>query len=349
MSAPGRLRYTIPPAPDDLVIDNSTMSAFLKCELQAALEYGLHLKPAKEGAAAVVGQAGHAAMAEWIDTSGDIERAMLVYRKEYQAVAAPAVDRLAPTDPDTIRLGYDRTAKILRRWLEEHPQDAWSLVIAPGDTELPVSALFMKMPDGRRVVMVALLDALAKRRKGGFWSCDHKFRRLINDYWKGKQEDSAQFTGQKWLAGRWDLGIAGIYVNAIELNPPHTSEKTCRDHGEPYVVCSWKHARAELFPVSRSAHEIAAWKATMKVKVPRWVGIKTKLAPYATEAAVGEGLVVLREMVLQGEIAINGRWNESCLFCGHRLWCKQQRPVGGRSDYFVFQPWNPLAERRSAA
>lgn len=324
-----RLRFQVAPEPDDVVVDNSTMSAVMKCSTLAVVEYGLHLRAKTEGAALTVGQAGHAAMAEWLDT-GDAHLALKVYKREYAHVAAPALDALTPDDKDRERLAFPRTRQILRDWFDARPPATWPLVVAAGDTELPVSALLMTLKDGRRVVFVALLDALGKRRSGGLWSIDHKFRRTVTDWWKEKQEDAAQFTGQKWLGGEWGLDLAGVYVNAIELPPPRTGKSKCRDHGVSYFECDMKHLKHELFPVTRSAGEIAAWQRTLARAVPRWVALKERVKTLDDIATV----------------PMEGRFNESCTFCSLRKWCRVGRPSGGRGDWFVEHQWNPLAERR---
>lgn len=341
-----RTQYQVEVDADTVIIDNSIMKEVMRCSLAAVLRYGLHLAPKLEGVALSQGQAGHAALAEWFDT-GSLGKALRVYDREYAAIVAPAMEALPIGDKraevDRVRLDLDRTRAILQRWMEEHPLDSWALVVTPGETELPVSAPLMTLKDGRRVVFVALLDALARRRHGGRFSVDHKFRNSITDWWKEKQEDAAQFTGQLWLGREWDLKLAGVYVNAIELPNPRTGKSKC-EHGVPWHECEaaapGKHARHELIgPLTKSQHEIAAWRATLERRVRAWVKLRDAVA----------SLEIVREGIETGVVPTEGRFNDACTFCGFRTWCRNRRPTNAPDDWFVSHVWNPLAERRTAS
>lgn len=330
-----RAQYQTEAQDGDIVVDNSTMKEVLKCSTAAVLRYGLHLAPKVDGAAMLQGQAGHAAMAEWFDT-GSQARALSVYETEYKAVVEPALAALPVGDKrgdlERARLEYGRTRQLIRGWMKERPLETWSLVVTPGETELAVSAPLMQLKDGRRVVFVALMDALARRRHGGRFSVDHKFRNGITDWWKDKQEDSSQFTGQMWLGRQWEMELGGVYVNAIEVPNAKTSDRKCSEHGTPYKECDLKHARHELIgPLTKSKIEIRAWQATLERVVVRWVKLRDRVKSLDDIASV----------------PMEGRFNESCTFCGFRAWCRVGRPAGGRGDWFVEHTWNPLAERRS--
>lgn len=326
-----RPSYICTPKPDDIIVDNSKMKEVLKCSTAAVLRYGLHLAPKVEGPQLLQGQAGHVAMATWLET-GDGHLALKAYREAWPPVEA-ALAALPVTEKnqkEVARLAFKRTRQLLRAWFDARPLASWPLVVAPEQVEHAVSAPLMKLKDGRRVVFVALLDALAKRRTGGLWSVDHKFRNGVTDWWKEKQQDSSQFTGQVWLGKQWDLPLAGVYVNVIEVPGVKTGKAKCPTHGQPYWACDLEHARHELFPVARSATEIAAWQGTLAKHVPRWVKLK-------------ERVTSLEDI---HSVPMEGRFNESCTFCGFREWCRVGRPVGGRGDWFVEHEWNPLAERR---
>lgn len=322
-------RYQVPLAPDDIVVDNSTMSAWMKCDTRAVVEYGLHLKPKKEGPQLKQGQAGHAALASWFE-GASAEKALTTYERAFERDVSSALAMLPAEDPERLRLSLPRTKKILGEWFDARPREGFPLRIDAADVELAISAPIMTLKDGRRVIYVALLDALGTRRTGGRWSVDHKFTRAITDYWKGKQEDTSQFTGQAWLQGEHGLQLAGTYINGIEVPGPKTSSRQCSDHGLPYVKCDTRHVRHDLFMVTRSKLEIVAWLETVRREIPRWVKWRDRITS-------------LDEI---GQVGMRGRFNESCTFCGHREWCRVGRPVRGRVDWFVEERWNPLAERR---
>lgn len=332
-----RLRYQVAPLADDFVVDNSIMRAVLTCSTLAAVQYALHLNAKGQAPALRQGQVGHAALAEWLDTESP-NLALKVYRAGYAADVAPAVAALAKGEPraekERARLGFERTRAILKAWLEARPLATWPLKVAAGDTELPISApLPFALKDGRRVVFVALLDAIAKRRTGGLWSIDHKFRKGITDWWKAKQQASAQFTGQMYLAREWGIEVAGVYVNAIEIPEAKTSDRKCSEHGQAYKDCDTKHARHELFSTTRSAGEMAAWLATMRKVVPRWATLRDR--------------VQTLDDIHARAVPMEGRFNEGCTFCDLKAWCDAGRPVGGRGDWFQSHRWDPLAERRA--
>jgi hypothetical protein len=277
----------------------------------------------------VQGQAGHEALATWLE-QGEAE-AQIQYSWAWNRLVEPALAVLRDDDPERARLAYHRTARIVSTWMDDRPKESWPLVVQPGHTELPVSHVFGEWR-GLRVVFVALLDALGKRRTGGLWSIDHKFRKSITDWWKEKNEDASQFTGQLWLGAKWDLPLAGVWVNAIEIPPAKVSKSKCREHGVPYTECDTTHVRHVLFPVTRSRIEIAAWYQTMLTWVQRWMRLRT-------------AITTLDDI---SRVPMEGRFNGSCTFCGFRLWCRAGRPVGGRGDWFVSQTWDPLAERRAS-
>ena len=323
-----RTRYQVTPEPDDIVVDHSTMSAWAKCETLAVVEYGLGLKSKQQGPQLTYGQVGHAAMARWFE-GGGAEEVVEFYGERAERDLAPALERLPAEDLERGRLAIPRTQQILKAWFAHRPRETFPLRVEPSDTELAISAPIMTLKDGRRVVYVALLDALGTRRTGGRWSMDHKFVKALTPWWKGKQEDSGQFTGQMWLQGEHGLGLAGVYINGIEVPYRKTGTRTCADHGVPYAKCDTKHVKHDLFPITRSKLEIVAWQQTVRRAIPRWV----KWRDYV------EGLDEI------GAVSMSGRLNESCTFCSHREWCRVGRPVRGQADWFVEERWDPLAER----
>lgn len=332
-----RLRFQTPLRDGDVVVDNSIMKEVFACSTAAVLRYGLHLAPKTEGVAMVQGAAGHAALATWLETDS-VNLALKAYRQEYDAHVRPAWAKLPATDgkgrehPDRTRLAFKRTRRILEEWFQGHPK--FPLHVEPEDTELPMSWPLMELKDGRRVVFVALLDAIAKRRTGGLWSVDHKFRIGVTDWWKQKQKTAAQFTGQTWLARQWEIDVAGVYVNAIEIPNAKTSTKKCPEHHVAYVECDTRHVRHELFPVARSKTEIANWKRTLTGKVPRWVALRDGVRELADVAGM--------------RVPMEGRFNEACTFCGFQEWCRVGRPATAGVDFFTPHTWNPLAERRGS-
>lgn len=315
----------------DIIVDNTLLSA-APCSTKLAMRHVLGLTTEGEAKELRAGSAVHEALAWWLCGQGEdkaLERLTLSYK-------AWAAEHVAPDD----RLAFRPVKRILKHWFQQHPLEKWNFVVKPEEVEMPLAAELGRIVNGSkvvkstgpsfdglpRVVMVALLDALAKMRTGGRWSVDHKTTGNTGEYFKNRQEDSSQFTGQLWLAKQRGLTLSGIYINAIHLKPIPGSTYKCKTHGGvPYAECGLKHMEHKLFPITRTAHEIDAWELTARGLAKKYVRL---LATVSTIEDVRR-------------LPMEGRFAGMCGFCPFREWCRLGRPAGAART-FAHDPWHPL-------
>lgn len=331
---------------NDIIVDNTILSSVATCGTQAAMRHVLGLTARTDAAELEAGSAVHEALARWLVTGGDAKVALQRFDARYKPWAAQHQglgDRLA----------WSPVHRILKHWLETHDLKRWPWVVQPEHVEVPVWAELGAIRNGKLVTLddhdvhaagaiggtpalvffIALLDAIGKKRTGGgIWSIDHKTGRGLNQWYKERQEDASQFTGQLWAAGQRGLDLAGIFINGLELPELHTSERKCAKHGMSYKACALAHVGTLVFPVTRSSAEIEAWELTARRLT------KTFLRLRATIASVDD---------VRAKADMRGRFVGACSRCTFRDWCRQGRTVHGAKE-FIKQPWNPLdhAQRR---
>ena len=73
---------------------------------------------------------------------------------------------------------------------------------------------------GDGVTYVALIDAVVRSKVGGRWFLDWKTTGSLGPWWDQKQEDSGQFTGQRWAAD--SLGICSTAPERSRFTLPST-------------------------------------------------------------------------------------------------------------------------------
>ena len=305
-------------ARDALVVDNTILSD-VPCSTKAAMRHVLGLTSGTESKELRCWQAVHEALAWWLCGQG-VTAALARFEYSYRAWAE------AHVPPDDAR-AYATVSRVLQHWFRQHPPERWPFVVAAKDVERPLSAELMTLPSGQDVLMVALLDALGRVRTGGWWSIDHKTAGWTGDRFQWRQEDSSQFTGQLWLAQQNpDLPpLGGVYINAIHLKRPPSSDYRCATHKTPYKECGMQHLEHMLFPVTRTQHEVETWAVTARRLVRRLLNLRE----------------TVREPKDVRALPMEGRFIGMCGFCEFRDWCRQGRPAGAVRT-FTEERWNPL-------
>jgi hypothetical protein len=320
--------------PDALVVDNSILSAVAKCDTYAFVRYACGLNTREESLALGAGSAIHRGFQAWLDGKGNDE-AIRVMADDYET----RVDkRLAMLErhqlgADERRFAPEWVEAIFAQYLERY-DGRWPFKVVKATAEKPISAPWPGAAHGRPIIYVARLDAIVRKwESGGKWLLDHKTTRKVSDWWIEKEKISSQFTGQLWLAR--EKGIVaeaeGVLLNAMEIPEPHKSDKVCPTHKVSYQECSIRHAGGTFVYVTRHAAEMEAWKYSATRLVKRYAN----LVNWASEAGI-EGV---------NEVQMQGRFNQGCVFCSQKDWCRLGRNTkkAALRTTFVEDVWNPLA------
>ena len=318
---------------DELVVDNSILSATARCHTYSYVRYALGLRTRVEALALEAGSAIHVGMEHWMtDKQRSVPKAVQAMAEYYEPVVASYLrsveqDRLGKDDA---RFEPERVEAIFHQHLTQLSEQFPFLVIK-GAVEKPVSAVLRP-----GILYVARLDAIVRRSDAGEkWSFDHKSTRKITDWWKDKQKVSSQWSGQVWIGKQQESehNLAGIILHVIELPEPHVSGNTCREHKVPYTECSIRHAGYDYIYVTRSEPELEAWELSANRLATQY----QKLVKRAGE----EGIEGVREVSMQG------RFNEGCVFCDMKEWCRLGRNTSERVVRATFQhsEWNPLKQK----
>jgi hypothetical protein len=318
---------------EQLVVDNSILSATAKCHTYAFTRYALGYDVKGEALALSAGQAIHLGMERWM--KGEPVKKCVKAMAEWYEHAVTVYLHTTEQDqlgPDDKRFEPERVIAIFHAHLLKL-EEQFPFKIIEGAVEGPIWAEFpidLPVP----VIYVARLDAIVRKRElTGRWSFDHKSTKRITDWWSDKQKVSSQWSGQVWIEQQQrHRALEGVIIHAIELPEPHTSDRTCKEHGVPFTECSIRHATYDYIYVTRSQAELDGWLTTATQQVREFHEL-TRVAAAAGIEAVGE-------------VQMQGRFNEGCVFCSMKEWCRLGRPTGERQlrAMFVENPWNPLKE-----
>jgi PD-(D/E)XK nuclease superfamily len=316
------------------VVDNSILAATAKCHTYVYVRYGLGLNTRSESLALSAGSAIHLGLAEWMG-GASVKRAVSVMATDYEE----AVSRhLRKTERDQLgaddrRFEPEWVEAIFQQYLDHFEGQFPFKVIEVGRIEAPVSADFQQITTltRRPVLYVARLDAIVRRwEAGGQWSMDHKSTRKATEWWVEKEKISSQFSGQLWLGKRQEREFQGVVLNVIELPEPHRSERECPEHHVSYQECSVRHAGSTFVYVQRSEAEMVAWEMSARRLVNQYDRLQAK--------ADVEGITGVTSVSMQG------RFNQGCVFCEFREWCRLGRNTSKAAvrATFIDDPWDPL-------
>jgi hypothetical protein len=285
------------------------------------MQHVLGLTSSEEAKELVCGQAMHEALAWWACGKNAVE-AGAQFTRTYKPWAEEH------NIPETDRLGFYPVKRVLQHWLTNHPLEKFPLVMDPAEVEVPISAELGTIR-GRRVVVVALLDALAKARTGGRWSVDHKTGKYMGDDFKGWQDVSSQFTGQLWIMREWGKRLSGVYINGIHLRETPSSNKKCSNPshgGVKYAECGLLHHEHTLFPTTRTDAELDAWAVTAQRAALKLIRLQERV----------ESVEDVTRLPMEGRFLYG-----ACRGCEWKNWCEQGRPKGAART-FTNRVWNPL-------
>lgn len=308
----------------DLVVDNTILSDMV-CSTRGAMRHVLGLGTKGEAAQLRAGSAIHEALAWWL-CGQPVEKALGRFDENYREWAKTNV----PGD-DQKRLGWKPLKAILRHWFKTHPLEEWQFVVKAEEVEVALVAELGTIK-GEHVVMVALLDAMGKNRRGGRWSIDHKTTAKRFEQFKQEQEDSSQFTGQLWIAKQNGMELSGVFINRIEVREVPGSTRRCSNHGTTYEECGQQHLDHRLFPITRTPHEIEIWELTARKLVAKYIRLRNTV----------ESVEDVRGLPMEG------RFFRACTYCEFREWCRVGRPLGAVPT-FVENRWNPLERAKEQA
>lgn len=310
-----------------LYVDNSILSS-VQCSTQLALRYIYGYTSLEEKATLKSGSAGHNAIAAWINSKGDKEKALWQYAEDYKEWAEANV-------PPDDRLSYENTDKILDFWFENNlTQMASEFMFIPQLVEVGFA-----YPLNDEFMMCGRFDAVVKW-KGQLYLWENKFTGYVNDWFKKRLRMSSQLTDYLWAAkhimkkaaleikGDADVSpnISGVLVNGVEFRKVPSSDRRCSEHGVKYIECGLYHLAHQLLgPFGRSPDEIAEWEKTAINLAKRYRDILTN---YPTI----ESLPKLRTQ---------GKFFNACTFCFSYDFCAAGRPMNSIDSMLAYEPWSP--------
>jgi hypothetical protein len=318
-----------------LVVDNSTLSELAKCDTAAFLQYACDLRTREESLALGSGSSIHLGLQRKLEGASDAE-AIRIMAEDYENRVERYLRLIerGQLGKDDLRFAPEWVEAIFAQYLERY-RDRWPYKLVKATAEKPIWAPFpVEVASGKEVIYVARLDAIVRKwESGGKWLLDHKVTRKVSEWWIAKQKVSSQFTGQLWLAREQGIiaGAEGVLLNAIELGEPHRSEKVCPLHKVSYQKCSVRHNGGQFIYVTRHDAEMEAWKHTAAKLIKRW----DRLVTLAEE----EGIQAIEQVQMQG------RFNQGCVFCSNKDWCRLGRNVSKAAirAMFLEEKWDPLA------
>jgi hypothetical protein len=334
-----------------VVVDNSILSATARCETYAFVRYACGLNTRGESLALSAGSAIHVGAAAWLSGLKPGKALGLMATTYEESVERfLKVAELDEIPAEDARFAPEWVEAIFAQYLEGNT-DAWPFKMLARTAEKPIAAPFGELADGRPVRYVARLDAIVRKwSEGDAWSLDWKTTRKASDWWIEKQKVSSQFSGQLWLGQQEEvagtlrylqasgrdatspISLAGVVLNVIEIPEKHKSDRKCPEHHVSYQECSIRHAGTHIVYITRHAEELRAWEQSAHRLVVRYA----RLLDRARE----EGIEGVKSVSMQG------RFNEGCVFCSQKEWCRlgrNVRPAAVKAT-FVSDRWDP--ERR---
>ena len=97
----------------------------------------------------------------------------------------------------------------------------------------------------------------------------------------------------------------------------------------PYTECSIRHATYDYIYVTRSQAELDGWERSAVELIGHYAWLRKK--------AKADGIEGVHDVGMQG------RFNEGCVFCPMKEWCRLGRPTSERmvKATFVSSHWDP--------
>jgi PD-(D/E)XK nuclease superfamily len=318
---------------DAVIVDNTILSTVAKCDTLAYVIHGLDVVPRAQDLALEAGKAAHAGLATWMVGGMDrdaVPKAMAAIKAAYEPAVAAYEARVEKAVPEGDRFYPPWVYAVMRQWFMEY-SGKFPFKLVGDVVERPVVASLGTLKDERPLVMAARLDARVRKfASGGRFNLDHKTTRKVTDWWKDKQKVSSQFSGQLWIAEHQGERLEGVVLNVIEIPEKHKSDAVCKLHKVSYQECSIRHAGWDFVIITPHRNEVVQWERAARHLAERYMRLKRK-----AEREGWDGIPSVR---------MQGRFNESCIFCPLRQWCWDGRPTKRANVKALFRHrvWNPL-------
>lgn len=296
--------------------DNSILTNVAKCDAWAVAANVLGLRGKEEKIAADMGSVFHSAVEQHFK-GNNREKVMEVFNMEY--------DKIIPVGQvlEEARFAKPNLTKIMERFIAVKPMSVF-----PFDVIETERVKGMPLDPAGEFIFWVKRDALVRdQANGAVLPLDHKTTKKITDWWAKKFRLASQLTGYMWFTSEEQgVPVQECFVNGVELGLLPTSTKKCKAHGVPYSECSAEHAVFQLLRYGRSEEQIDRWKKDALILARRFAVLKS----------VFEG-----HLELLPQVSRNGSFNESCVFCEFKEWCRRGFRQADAEQFVVYDPWEP--------
>lgn len=301
--------------PGWLYIDTSTLKSLAQCSTQVLLRYAHDRATLDEAAPLRAGSAMHRLAETWL-RGGTKAEALAAFEGEYKEWATKNV--LAGD-----RLDYVNVWRILDAWLDTHPVNGFPFKVDPTHVEIGFA---YPLIDG--IAFTGRMDAIVTSHEtGDYYIVEHKSTGQLSSTWAEQWFTDPQLSGYIWAARQHlNRPVIGAYVNGIEFGKLPSSDRKCAKHGVPYSECGAMHAESQLLITQRTDDELNRWKKDAIHLAKRFMDLVRRFPS-------------LEQL---GKVATQGKWSNSCRWCGFRKFCQIGRPLNLLDSFTITEHWDPL-------
>lgn len=302
-----------------LYIDNSTLKAVARCDMEAIMRYGLDYTSVEEQAVLKSGTAGHECLAVYFRT-GDKDAALAMLDLLYKDWA----------DANVLEAGHRLTHVNVRRicelWMEKHPINALPFRI-PSAAFIEVGFQY-PLDEHGDIIFTGRMDIVVQDGDGDTAPCDNKFTWKIDARWLRAFRNDSQMTGYMWAASQHTgQPLLKAYVNAIELSKLPSSNRTCKDHAVPYSECQEFHINHKVVLINRAPDQLVSWRRTALQLAKKFIMLQERFG----------------DISLVHKINQQGMFHGACTYCTFHSFCASNRPAHMVDQLYTKEKWNPLA------
>ena len=330
-------------------VDNSLLSTSV-CETKMVMRHVHGYTSREEAVAAYCGQAIHEALADQLRGKTD-ELVLRKFKLLYEGYAAEYV----PDNPKApfYRLRYSNVEAILREYLVRKPLSTQPYSVRPGLVEVgfkvplndecvcghveerhdPVNGCQWRSKCGchkflHAFILYGRMDALVQAdHDHGLYVLDHKSTKQLNSWKLEKWRMDSQMSGYTWAAQQTTGKlVAGILINAIQVDNLPSSDRKCKEHSVAYSECGALHARFELAIFTRTPDQLETWRrdAVRFARAYRELAKRIPTLDSLHDADMG------------------GTFRDACSFCDFKDFCAGGRPTEYIEGMLVYSPWEPF-------
>ena len=199
------------PKPQEISMDYSTMSDFLKCPLRGYYRHILNITPRRIHPALSFGQAFHDAMAVWYK-EGDQEKAKLSFAKTWSDYLKEAdqekEDLLMGTSPDDSKRNLENGLSILDGYFSTYPVENWEIL----SNEMPFKVLLGEV-EGVPYYLTGKMDLYVQWGKFKY-VVDHKTTSMLGRNYFDNFNPSLQLDGYVYACREIFGECDGAIINA---------------------------------------------------------------------------------------------------------------------------------------